>query len=453
MNAAASFFCRSLWAGEFPVWFADGVVHRWLLASFDRLVADTLGLLGRVNGQAGSSTGPDSWLERLPLLLRDWAIRGFPEATRGLAAGLFAILATMAAFASLFVALTLVERKVLGRIQNRPGPNRTGPFGLLQPFADGIKLLVKEDIVPHGADRLLHFLAPVVLLASTWLTFAVIPYGRQLALVDLDSAVLFFFAAGAGTELAVFMAGWSSHNKYSLLAAMRALAQLISYELPLLLAVVPVVMRAGALSTTGIVAAQGRWTSGFIPHWYVFTPWGAAGFVIFMIAALAEANRSPFDLVEAESELIAGHLTEYSGFKYALFFMAEYLGMTALCAMGVTLFLGGWQAPCIFLQFIPSYLWFVLKLLVLLAGFMWIRGTLPRLRVDQLMRLSWKLLVPLTLINLGNAAFWHVSAEWDSPAAQVARWVLAVAIIAIPFGVIGRRLSAGIGPRTYRYAG
>ena len=176
--------------------------------------------------------------------------------------------------------------------------------------------------------------------------------------VELDAAVLYFFAAGAATELAVFMAGWASHNKYSLLAAMRALAQLISYELPLLLSFVPVVMLAGTLSTTGIVAAQAGWKFGFIPHWYVFTPWGFAGFVIFMVAALAESNRSPFDLPEAESELIAGHLTEYSGFKYALFFMAEYFGMIALSGMAVTLFLGGWQAPLPFLEFIPSYAWF-----------------------------------------------------------------------------------------------
>lgn len=403
---------------------------------------------------AGEGIGSvtDSLLERAPLLLRDWVAHWFPGPARWLAGSVFGVLATMAAFALLFVMLTLVERKVLGHIQNRPGPNRTGPFGLLQPIADGIKLLVKEDIVPDAADKPLHFLAPVAFLASNLLAFAVIPYGRLLVPVDLDAAVLFFFAAGAGTELAVFIAGWSSHNKYSLLAAMRALAQLISYELPLLLAAVPVVMLAGALSTTGVVAAQGTWTLGLVPHWYVFTPWGAAGFVIFMIAALAEANRSPFDLPEAESELIAGHLTEYSGFKYALFFMAEYMSMTALSAMAVTLFLGGWQAPCAALQFVPSYVWFVLKLLALLALFMWARGTLPRLRLDQLMRLSWKFLTPLALINLGTAAFWHVSAGWDSLPAQLGRWVLASALVIGPFVAIGRRLGAGVGPRTYRYA-
>ena len=395
---------------------------------------------------------PDSLLERAPLLVRDGFTGLFPASWRWLAGSVLAIAAVILGFGLLFSLLTLIERKALGRMQNRPGPNRTGPGGLLQPIADGIKLLVKEDVVPLVADRTLHFLAPVVLVAFTLLTFAVIPYGRHLLPVDLSSAVLFFFAAGAATELAVFMAGWSSHNKYSLLAAMRALAQLISYELPLLLAVVPVVMLAGTLSTAAIVAAQGRWTFGFLPHWWVATPCGLAGFLIFMTAALAESNRSPFDLPEAESELIAGHLTEYSGFKYALFFLAEYLGMTALCAMAVTLYLGGWQAPCVWLQFIPSYGWFFLKLGVLLALLMWIRGTLPRLRLDQLMRLCWKLLVPLALINLGTAAFWHLSAGWEPLPARAARWALALALVLGPFVLIGRRLGAGVERRHYRYA-
>jgi NADH-quinone oxidoreductase subunit H len=247
------------------------------------------------------------------------------------------------------------------------------------------------------------------------------------------------------------MAGWASHNKYSLLAAMRALAQLISYELPLLLSFVPVVMLAGTLSTSRIVAAQGGWHWGFFPQWHVFTPWGLAGFIIFMVSALAEANRSPFDLPEAESELIAGHLTEYSGFKYALFFMAEYFGMIALSSMAITLFLGGWHAPLPVLEFIPSYVWFALKLGALLLGFIWIRATLPRLRMDQLTRLAWKFLVPLALVNLGNAAFWQLTAGWSGPLAAV-RWAVALLLVVAPFFVLGRGLSAGIAPRTYRYA-
>jgi NADH-quinone oxidoreductase subunit H len=399
-----------------------------------------------------------SVLERLPLLARDLVTGWLPEPARWVVNSLIAIVAVVIAFATLFALLTLAERKILGRVQNRPGPNRAPlPFlgirtyGLAQPLADGIKMLTKEDIVPRDADRVLHFLAPVALLAFSILTFAVIPYGRHLVPVELDAAVLYFFAAGAATELAIFMAGWASRNKYSLLAAMRALAQLISYELPLLLSIVPVVLIAGTLSTSGIVEKQGTWLFGFIPQWHVFTPWGFAGFLLFFVAALAESNRSPFDLPEAESELIAGHLTEYSGFKYALFFMAEYFGMCALSGMGVTLFLGGWQAPLPFLEFIPSYCWFAAKLLGLLFVFIWIRATFPRLRMDQLTRLAWKFLVPLALINLGTAAFWSLTAGW-SPALQLVRWAVAVTLVIGPFVLLGRKLSAGVAPRTYRYA-
>jgi NADH-quinone oxidoreductase subunit H len=400
----------------------------------------------------------DALLERLPLLARDLLTHWLPEPWRWLANSLIAIVVLVLAFATLFALLTLAERKILGRVQNRPGPNRTGIpltnirlFGLGQPLADGIKMLTKEDLVPRHADQVLHFLAPVALLAFSILTFAVIPYGRHLTPVELDAGLLYFFAAGAATELAIFMAGWASRNKYSLLAAMRALAQLISYELPLLLSVVPVVLIAGTLSTSRLVEAQGAWALGFFPQWHIFTPWGFAAFLIFFVAALAESNRSPFDLPEAESELIAGHLTEYSGFKYALFFMAEYFGMCALSGLGVTLFLGGWQAPLPFLTFIPSYFWFVAKLLALLLLFIWIRATLPRLRMDQLTRLAWKFLVPLALINLGTAAFWSLTAGW-SGALQLVRWAIALAFVVGPFFALGRGLSAGLAPRTYRYA-
>jgi NADH-quinone oxidoreductase subunit H len=400
----------------------------------------------------------DAMLERAPLYVRDWLVAPLPVALRWLAGSLLAIAAVIVVFATLFAFLTLFERKILGRVQNRPGPNRVGIpftkiklFGLGQPLADGIKMLTKEDIVPRAADQVLHFLAPVALLAFSILTLAVIPFGRHLVPLELDAGVLYFFAAGAATELAVFMAGWASRNKYSLLAAMRALAQLISYELPLLLSVVPVVMLAGSLSTVGIVARQAGWTWGWIPHWHIFTPWGAAGFAIFFVAALAESNRSPFDLPEAESELIAGHLTEYSGFKYALFFMAEYFGMCALCGMGVTLFLGGWQAPLPLLAVIPSYVWFGVKLLTLLFAFMWIRATFPRLRMDQLTQLAWKFLVPLALLNLGVAAFWALSADWVGMV-RVTRWLIAAAMIGGPFIALGRALTSGLAPRTYRYA-
>ncbi|PAW64300.1 MAG: NADH-quinone oxidoreductase subunit F [Opitutia bacterium Tous-C1TDCM] len=399
-----------------------------------------------------------SVLETLPVTLRDLVTGWLPEPLRWLVNSLVGVGTLLAVIGLLFAYLTLAERKILGRIQNRPGPNRTPIpfinlrfFGLAQPFADGVKAITKEDVVPDGADKVLHFLAPVALLAFSIMTLGVIPYGRHLVLLEFDAAVLYFFAAGAATELAVFMAGWASRNKYSLLAAMRALAQLISYELPLLLSVVPAVMLAGSLALPAIVEAQGGWSYGFLPQWHVFTPWGFAGFIIFFISALAESNRSPFDLPEAESELIAGHLTEYSGFKYALFFMAEYFGMCALSGMGVTLFLGGWQAPLPFLEFIPSYVWFGVKLLSLLLVFIWIRATFPRLRMDQLTRFAWKFLVPLALINLGTAAFWSLTAGWSGPL-QFVRWAVALALVLVPFTLLGRRLSAGVAPRTYRYA-
>jgi NADH-quinone oxidoreductase subunit H len=191
-------------------------------------------------------------------------------------------------------------------MQNRIGPNRVGPFGLLQPIADGIKSLTKEDIVPLSADAAVHFLAPVVLVVAVFMGFAVLPMGRNMVLVDMDAGLLFYFAMGASTELSVFMAGWSSRNKYSLLGAMRAVAQMISYEVPLLLSSVAVVMITGSLSLTKIVEAQNHYTWG-LPHWYIFTPWGLAGFVMYAIAATAETNRSPFDLPEGESELVAGY--------------------------------------------------------------------------------------------------------------------------------------------------
>src|SRR5512138_1686578 len=275
---------------------------------------------------------------------------------------------------ALGVLLTIVaytvwfERKLVGRIQNRYGPNRVGPFGLLQPLADGVKALVKEDVVPRSADRVLHFLAPLVLVGPVFLALAVLPIGRNMVALDLDAGVLFFFAVGAATELAVFMAGWSSRNKYSLLGAMRAIAQMISYEVPLILSAVTVIMIAGTLNTAEIVQAQAGYC-GWIPNWYVLTPWGFAGFVLFMIAATAESNRSPFDLPEGESEIIAGYYIEYSGFKFALFFLGEYIGLFAMSGLAITLFLGGYHSPVPFLAWLPSWFWFFTKLLLMICFF------------------------------------------------------------------------------------
>jgi NADH-quinone oxidoreductase subunit H len=405
------------------------------------------------------SPAPSPLLERLPLELRDAFVAWFPAPAQWLVHQLVTIVAILAVFGVFFAFTTVAERKLLARLQNRLGPNRSGLpwlkgvrlWGLTQPFADAVKALTKEDVVPDRADRVLHFLAPVVVVAVSLLGYAVLPFGRHLVPVELDAGLLYFFAAGTATELAIFMAGWASRNKYSILAAMRALAQLISYELPLILSVVPVVIVTGTLSLPRIVEAQGGWAFGFLPQWHVFTPWGFAGFVIFLVAALAESNRSPFDLPEAESELIAGHLTEYSGFKYALFFMAEYFGLFALSGVGITVFLGGWQAPLPFLEAVPSYLCFGGKLVLMVVFFIWIRGTLLRLRIDQLTRLAWQFLVPLALVNLLNAAFWALAAG-HSAVLDLARWPVSAAVALLPFIVLGRRLNAGRGPREYTYA-
>jgi NADH-quinone oxidoreductase subunit H len=379
----------------------------------------------------------------------------FPDWAQPVISAVLTVSPILVVFATLFALTTLLERKGLGRIQNRLGPNRVGPFGLLQPVADGLKMLTKEDIVPRSADAIVHFLAPVVLAVPTMLAFAVIPYGRNLVPVDMDAGMLFFFAVGASTELAIFMAGWSSRNKYSLLGAMRAIAQMISYEIPLIISSVSVIMIAGSLSLVGIVEQQGRYMfGGLVPHWFVLTPWGLAGFIIFLIASLAESNRSPFDIPEAESELIAGHLTEYSGFKYALFFMAEYFGMFTVGGLAVTLFLGGWHAPFEFLEIVPSYIWFFAKLMALVCLFIWVRGTVPRLRVDQLLNFAWKFMLPLSLLNLVVAGVWRFTAVWDFPGAVLGRWILCAVLIGVPYVLLGRTLSGSkkVTQRIYRFA-
>ncbi|TAK95560.1 MAG: NADH-quinone oxidoreductase subunit NuoH [Verrucomicrobia bacterium] len=360
---------------------------------------------------------------------------------------LMSIAAIIGVFATLFAIMTILERKGLGRIQNRYGPNRVGPFGFLQPAADGIKAIIKEDVVPRAADKVVHFLAPVVLVIPALLVYSVLPIGRNMVAIDLDAGLLFFFAVGAASELAVFMAGWSSRNKYALLGAMRAVAQMVSYEIPLILSTISVVMITGTLSPVKIVEAQST-HAGLLPDWFVFTPWGFAGFILFMISANAEANRSPFDLPEGESELVAGYFTEYSGFKFALFFLAEYLGLFAVSGLGITLFLGGWNSPFAALDFVPSWAWFFAKLLGLIVLFIWTRGTLPRLRVDQLMNFAWKFMIPMVLINLVAAAAWHYVGG------GFARWFVSGAIVLGSYLLLGRGLfhGKGITKRTYRYA-
>jgi NADH-quinone oxidoreductase subunit H len=387
------------------------------------------------------------FLDQMFVLFKNWLVRLLPAGWQAAAGVVLCVVAIIAVYPTLFALAVLLERKGLGRMQNRYGPNRVGPFGILQPVADGIKALTKEDVVPLRADRVVHFLAPVVLVVTVFMGFAVLPMGRNMVLVNMDAGLLFFFAMGASTELAVFMAGWSSRNKYSLLGAMRAIAQMISYELVLLLSSVVIVMISGSLSLVTIVEAQNHY-SGIFPHWYVFTPWGFASFIIFVIASTAETNRSPFDLPEGESEIVAGYFTEYSGFKFALFFLGEYVEMFGVAGLGVTLFLGGWSAPFSFLGWAPSWLWFFSKILVWICVFIWLRGTLPRLRQDQLMNFAWKFVLPFTLLNLMVTALWRfMGVGWE-------RWVVCSLILAAAYALMGR---AGmgrkhIGPRRYRYA-
>jgi NADH-quinone oxidoreductase subunit H len=358
------------------------------------------------------------------------------------------ISALLGVFLTIFALISVLERKILGRMQNRYGPNRVGPFGLFQPIADGIKMLIKEDVVPARADKVVHFLAPILVAATAILTLGIVPYGRNMTPFAIDGGILFFFAVGSTTELAVFMAGWGSNNKFSMLGAMRAIAQMVSYELPLILTTLPVVMVTGALSPDAIVAAQDGYSFGIVPHWFVTTPWGAAAFILFFVSGLVESNRTPFDVPEGESEIVAGHMTEYSGFKYATFFLAEYFGMFAISGLAVTLFLGGWHAPIAVLEFIPSYVWFFLKLSALLFVYIWIRGTLPRTRVDQIMNFAWKFMLPMAFTCIVAAAVWHYQGR------GLAGWLWSLAVVAIIYLTLSRLLETKkrFAPRTYRFA-
>lgn len=291
--------------------------------------------------------------------------------------------------------MTLLERRLLGKFQIRYGPNRVGPLGLLQPLADGLKLIFKEDFMPSRVDVVVYWVAPALSMITALFVYAVIPFGPEatlfgqrvpLYLADVNVGVLLVLAASSIGVYGVILGGWASNNKYSLLGSLRSSAQLISYELALSLAVIAVVLTAGSLSLVEIVRAQQR-------LWFVAVQ--PLGFLTFLIAAVAETNRAPFDLPEAEQELIAGYQTEYGGFKFAMFYIGEYIAILTMSALITTLFWGGWTGP-----WLPPLLWFVLKTFVFIFLFIWLRATLPRVRHDQLMALGWKVLVPLGLLNI-----------------------------------------------------
>jgi NADH-quinone oxidoreductase subunit H len=287
--------------------------------------------------------------------------------------------------------LVWLERKVAGHIQLRIGPKEVGPFGLLQTIVDGIKLVGKELITPRTADRKLFIIAPVLVFMPVLVAFLVLPFSPDLILRDMNLGVLLIFAFSTFTVLAILAGGWAANNKYALLGAVRSVAQNVAYEIPLLLAVVSVVLMVHSLRFADIVQAQER-------IWFIFLQ-PVAG-LIYLICATAETNRAPFDIPEAESELVAGFHTEYSGMRFGLFFLAEYTNMFIVTAVATSLFFGGWQGPFGFSLGVPGVVWFLLKTYILIFVLMWVRWTFPRLRFDQLMNFSWKVMIPLALANL-----------------------------------------------------
>jgi len=348
----------------------------------------------------------------------------------GLVVVLFVVVKTIITFALLLVAVMLMiwfERKIIGDLQNRIGPNRAGPFGLLQTLADGVKLMIKEDIIPNRADRLMYRLAPYLVLLPAFLTFAVVPlsgnfaagtdgvvkifgHHTRLQLVDPPIGMLFVLAMGSIAVYGVLLAGWASGSKYPLLSGVRASAQMVSYEAALGLSVATVFLVTGHLTTSGIVSAQYTWS------WNLWVT-GLVPFIVFFVASLAEHARPPFDIIEAEQELTGGFNTEYSSFRFAIFYLAEFMNAITLSAIVVTLFLGGpngWYPPGP--EWIWGLVWFFGKLIALLYVLVWIRGTLPRLRYDQLMDLGWKLLIPLSLgwllllaaVRIGDDRNWNL---------------------------------------------
>ncbi|MHB8926068.1 MAG: NADH-quinone oxidoreductase subunit NuoH [Bacillota bacterium] len=302
-------------------------------------------------------------------------------------AGLLKVLAIFGWIVVNVLILIWLERKFSGRMQSRLGPMRVGrPHGWAQTIADTIKLLVKEDVIPRGVDRWLYVIAPAVVFTPALLVWAVVPFAKTWIVSDLNVALIYIAAAGSLAILGIFMSGWGSNNKWSLLGAMRAAAQVISYEVPAVLSLVGVAMIAGSLSLQGIVNAQHR-------VWFIVLQ--PLGFIIYLIATMAELNRTPFDLTEAESELVAGFNTEYSGLRWAFFFLGEYANLLAASAIAATVFLGGWSGP-----FLPGIVWFVIKTYFFVFLIMWIKWTMPRIRIDQMMDVGWKILIPAALINI-----------------------------------------------------
>jgi NADH-quinone oxidoreductase subunit H len=295
---------------------------------------------------------------------------------------------------------TYFERKVIGHMQVRLGPMRVGPHGLLQPIADGIKLFFKEDILPANADKPVFYLAPVIFMAAAMINLSVIPFTGSFVVANINVGLLFIFAIAGIGVYGVFISGWASNSKYAFIGGLRSSAQVISYEIAMGLSLVGVMIMAGSLNLTDIVKAQQNSVFG------IFAIPQIVGFVVFVIAAVAETNRTPFDLPEAESELVAGYFTEYSGFRFALFFLGEYIAMFIMASLATVCYLGGWTMPWYiikvlpFLSYVPGIVWFILKVYAFIFFYYWIRATVPRYRYDQLMAIGWKILIPVALANI-----------------------------------------------------
>ena len=306
--------------------------------------------------------------------------------------------------------LTLWERKLIGWMQIRLGPNRVGPLGLLQPIADAVKLLFKEIIVPASASKGLFILAPVLMLMPAIAAWAVIPFAPEMVLADINAGLLYVIALTSMGVYGVIIAGWASNSKYAFLGAMRSAAQMVSYELAMGFALVVVLMVSGSLNLSDIVEGQGR--GRFADQGLTFLSWNwlplAPMLLVYFIAGVAETNRAPFDVVEGESEVVAGHMVEYSGMTFALFFLAEYMNMILIATLTAVMFFGGWQAPIssAFTEAVPPFFWLLAKVFVLVSMFLWIRATFPRYRYDQIMRLGWKVFIPLTLVWIAVIGLW-----------------------------------------------
>lgn len=329
----------------------------------------------------------ENWFVNIAYALTNW-LTGL-----GLSAGWSDFILLVVQWVCIIIIVTLnvivliwLERKISGFIQQRLGPNRLGPFGMFQTIADAIKLLTKEDIIPSATDKLIFRTAPMFFIIISVMLYVVLPMGKNMVIVDLNVGVFYFISVGSLTTICLLMAGWGSNNKWSLLGAMRSVAQMISYEIPLAFSLLGVIMIAGSMRLSDIVAAQSN-------VWFIILQ--PVAFIAYFIAATAELNRGPFDMPEAEQELTAGAYTEYTGMRWALFFLAEYTNLVAVSALMSTMFLGGWQGP-----FLPSWLWIIIKTYLVMIVFMWLKWTFPRIRMDHLMSFSWKVLIPVTLANI-----------------------------------------------------